>query len=202
MVEKNLLLIFAKNPVIGKVKTRIAKHLGKKKALDIYNFLLDHLVEITTPVDVVKQVYYSEEIQKNDIWDNSKYAKRSQEGIDLGERMCNAIKNGFNEGFGNIILIGSDIYDLNKDIIENAFQELENHDYVLGPAQDGGYYLIGMKSLNSEVFKNKKWGTSNVLKDTLNDLKGKDLKILETLNDVDVFDDIKDHPAFQKFINL
>lgn len=202
MVEKNLLVIFVKNPVIGKVKTRIAKHLGNKKALEIYNFLLDHSVQITTPVDVVKQVYYSEEIWNNDIWDNRIYSKRSQEGSDLGERMCNAIKNGFNEGYRNIILIGSDIFDLNQHIIENAFRELENHDYVLGPAADGGYYLIGMKSLNSEVFKNKNWGTSSVLQETLDDLKEKDLKILETLNDVDVFDDIKDHPAFQKFINL
>lgn len=202
MVEKNLLLIFVKNPVIGKVKTRMAKHLGNKKALEIYNFLLDHSVQITTPVDVVKQVYYSEEIWYNDIWDNRIYSKRSQEGSDLGERMGNAIKNGFNEGFTNIILIGSDIFDLNQHIIENAFRELENHDYVLGPAADGGYYLIGMKSLNSEVFKNKNWGTSSVLKETLDDLKEKDLKILETLNDVDVFGDIKDHPAFQKFINL
>lgn len=202
MVEKNLLLIFVKNPVIGKVKTRIAKHLGNKKALEIYNFLLDHSVQITTPVDVVKQVYYSEEIWYNDIWDNRIYSKRSQEGSDLGERMGNAIKNGFNEGFTNIILIGSDIFDLNQHIIENAFLELKNHDYVLGPAEDGGYYLIGMKSLNSEVFKNKNWGTSSVLQETLDDLKEKDLKILETLNDVDVFDDIKDHPAFQKFINL
>lgn len=202
MVEKNLLLIFVKNPVIGKVKTRIAKHLGNKKALEIYNFLLDHSVQITTPVDVVKQVYYSEEIWYNDIWDNRIYSKRSQEGSDLGERMGNAIKNGFNEGFTNIILIGSDIFDLNQHIIENAFLELKNHDYVLGPAEDGGYYLIGMKSLNSEVFKNKNWGTSSVLQETLDDLKEKDLKILETLNDVDVFGDIKDHPAFQKFINL
>ncbi len=202
MCKENLLLIFAKNPEFGKVKTRIAKDLGKEKALALYNFLLKRSVEITTPVDVVKHVYYSDEIMQNDIWDNEIYSKRTQTGQGLGERMFNAFKDGFKEGFSNIIIIGSDIYDLNSAILEDAYRQLENHDYVIGPALDGGYYLLGMKSLNSEVFKNKVWGTSSVLKDTLNSLQGKDLKLLETLSDVDVLEDIKEHPAFQNIINL
>lgn len=186
----------------GKVKTRLAKDLGNEKALEIYNFLLDHSAKFTASVNASKQVYYSDTINKDDIWNNEIYAKKSQSGDDLGERMLNAFKDGFADGFEKIIIIGSDMYDIDTKDIDNAFRELENHEYVTGPALDGGYYLFGMKSLNSKVFKNKQWGTSNVLKDTLKDLKGEDVKLLDTRNDIDLLEDIKDHPAFKKFINI
>lgn len=200
--NENLLLIFTKNPVPGKVKTRLAKDLGNEKALEVYNFLLDHSAKFTASVKATKQVYYSDVVNKSDIWDNEIYFKKEQSGNDLGERMLNAFQNGFQDNYKKVIIIGSDMYDIDTKDIDNAFQELENHEYVIGPALDGGYYLFGMKSLNSEVFKNKEWGTSNVLKETLNDLKDKDVRLLETRNDIDLLDDIKDHEAFQKFINI
>lgn len=200
--KENLLLIFTKNPVAGKVKTRLAKDLGNEKALDIYNFLLDHSAKFTASVNASKQVYYSDSVNKDDIWNNKSYTKKKQAGNDLGERMLNAFQNGFQDNYKKIIIIGSDMYDIDTKDIDNAFRELENHEYVIGPALDGGYYLLGMKSLNSEVFKNKEWGTSSVLKETLNDLKDKDVWLLETRNDIDLLEDIKDHAAFQKFINI
>lgn len=205
MTNKNkekLLLIFTKNPVAGKVKTRLAKDLGNDKALEIYNFLLDHSAKFTSSVNAAKQVHYSDSVNNNDIWNNEMYSKKKQFGEDLGERMQNAFQNGFKESYERIIIIGSDMYDIDSNDIENAFQELENHEYVIGPAEDGGYYLFGMKSLNSDVFKDKEWGTSSVLKDTLKDLSNEDVKLLETRNDVDLLDDIKDHPAFQKYITI
>lgn len=205
MTKKNkekLLLIFTKNPVAGKVKTRLAKDLGNEKALEIYKFLLDHSVKFTSSVNAAKQVHYSDSVSNNDIWNNEMYSKKKQFGEDLGERMLNAFQNGFEESYERIIIIGSDMYDIDSNDIENAFRELENHDYVIGPAEDGGYYLFGMKSLNSDVFKDKEWGTSSVLKDTLKDLSNEDVKLLETRNDVDLLDDIKDHPAFQKYITI
>ena len=205
MIKENkdrLLLIFTKNPVAGKVKTRLAKDLGDKKALEIYKFLLDHSVKFTSDVNAEKMVYYSDSINDKDIWSNDIYQKRKQEGDDLGQRMFNAFQDGFQEGYKNIVIIGSDMYDIETSDIELAFSELENHEYVIGPASDGGYYLFGMKSLHSDVFKNKDWGTSSVRKDTLQDLAGEEVKLLETKNDVDLLDDIKDHPAFQKFINI
>lgn len=198
--KENLLLIFTKNPVAGKVKTRLAKDLGNEKALDIYKFLLDHTVKFTSKVNASKQVYYSDSVTENDIWNNELFEKRKQEGVDLGMRMQHAFNTGFQIGYGKIIIIGSDMYDIDSEVIDKAFLQLDNHDYVIGPAQDGGYYLFGMKSLNSDVFKNKEWGTSSVLKDTLKDLDGHKVAMLETRNDVDLLDDIKDHPAFQKFI--
>ena len=200
--KENLLLVFTKNPVAGKVKTRLAKDIGDPKALEIYKFLLEHSAKFTATVNASKQVYYSDSVNMDDIWDNKLYSKRKQTGEDLGERMLNAFDNGFQEGFEKVIVIGSDMYDIKTIDIENAFQELEKHEYVIGPASDGGYYLFGMKTLNSKVFKNKEWGTSSVLNETLNDLQQEDVKLLETRNDVDLLEDIKDHPAFQKFIEV
>ncbi|CAL68547.1 TIGR04282 family arsenosugar biosynthesis glycosyltransferase [Christiangramia forsetii] len=200
--KEKLLLIFTKNPVAGKVKTRLAKDLGNEKALEIYKFLLDHSAKFTSSVNAAKQVHYSDSVNNNDIWNNEMYSKKKQFGEDLGERMLNAFKNGFEENYKKIIVIGSDMYDIDSNDIENAFEELENHEYVIGPAEDGGYYLFGMKSLNSDVFKDKEWGTSSVLKDTLKDLSNEDVKLLESRNDVDLLDDIKDHPAFQKYITI
>ena len=205
MIKKNkdrLLLIFTKNPVAGKVKTRLAKDIGNNKALEIYKFLLDHSVKFTSAVNAEKIVYYSDSVREKDIWNPEIFQKRLQVGNDLGQRMFNAFQDGFKEGYQNIVIIGSDMYDIETTDIELAFSELEKHDYVIGPALDGGYYLFGMKSLNSKVFKNKEWGTSSVRKDTLNDLGNEDVKFLEIKNDVDLLDDIKDHPAFQKFINI
>lgn len=200
--KENLLLIFTKNPVAGKVKTRLAKDLGDDKALEIYKFLLEHSAAFTSSVNAEKHVYYSDSITVQDIWDNKIYKKKLQSGAHLGKRMENAFKNGFEEDHEKIIVIGSDMYDIQAGDIEEAFRQLENHDYVIGPASDGGYYLFGMKSLNLKVFKNKDWGTSSVLKDTLKDLQKEDVKLLETRNDVDLLEDIEDHPAFQNFINL
>ena len=200
--KENLLLVFTKNPVAGKVKTRLAKDIGDPKALEIYKFLLEHSAKFTATVNASKQVYYSDSVNMDDIWDNKLYSKRKQTGEDLGERMLNAFDNGFQEGFEKVIVIGSDMYDIDTIDIEHAFQELENHDYVIGPATDGGYYLLGMKSLNSKVFKKKQWGTSSVLKDTMEDLRDTDVKLLETRNDVDLLEDIKHHPAFQNFLNV
>ena len=111
-----------------------------------------------------------------------------------------AFEEGFNAGYKNIMIIGSDMYDLNQKDLETAFEALEQEDFVIGPAEDGGYYLLGMKRLNTEVFRNKVWGTNTVLKNTLLDLQNEKVATLPLRNDIDVFDDIKDNPIFKQFI--
>ena len=194
-----LLIIFTRNPEPGKVKTRLAKDVGDKAAFKIYNFLLEHTVSVTRNLAVGKEVYYSEEIAQNDIWETEIYSKKLQQGKGLGERMKNAFQEGFNNGYKNIIIIGSDLYDLQREDLEKAFQLLQEKDAVIGPATDGGYYLLGMNQLFPEVFEDKEWGTSSVLEDTLKDLKGKNIALLEARNDVDYYSDIKDHKDFQQF---
>ena len=196
----SLLIIFTRNPELGKCKTRLAATTGDESALEIYKFLLQHTVAITKDLEVDKQVYYSVKVRENDIWDSKVYTKKQQQGEDLGLRMNHAFKQAFDAGFEKVIIIGSDMYDLTQQDIELAFKELGNHDSVIGPAEDGGYYLFGMKFLNSSVFLNKKWGTDTVLAETLEDLKNENIKQLELRNDVDYYEDIKDIEAFKKFL--
>ena len=199
-MPKNLLLVFTRNPELGKVKTRLAKTVGNATALKIYIFLLERTRDISVKVSADKAVYYSVKVRENDIWDASIFQKHQQVGEDLGIRMLHAFKNGFKAGYEKVMIIGSDLYDITAETIENAFIALENNEVVIGPAEDGGYYLLGMNSLEEKVFKNKEWGTETVRKDTLEDLKDKKVFLLGELNDVDVFKDIEHHPAFQAFI--
>ena len=196
----SLLIIFTRNPELGKCKTRLAATTGVESALEIYKFLLQHTVKITKDLEVDKQVHYSVKVRENDIWDSSVYTKKQQRGKNLGARMNRAFKQAFDAGYKKVIIIGSDMFDLSQQDIELAFKELEDHDFIIGPAEDGGYYLFGMKSLNSSVFLNKKWGTDTVLAETLEDLKTENIKQLEVRNDVDYYEDIKDIEAFKKFL--
>ncbi|MEO0572874.1 MAG: TIGR04282 family arsenosugar biosynthesis glycosyltransferase [Bacteroidota bacterium] len=196
----DLLLIFTRNPELGKCKTRLATKVGDLAALDIYNFLLEHTVSITQHLTMDRNVYYSEEIWENDIWQNNVYGKKIQNGTDLGQRMMNAFVDGFKNGYQKIVVIGSDMYDLSKVDLEGAFSKLDTHDFVLGPAEDGGYYLLGMKELNVAVFQNKDWGTPSVLKATLNDLTDEKYALLPLRNDVDHYEDIQHLEAFQPFL--
>lgn len=198
--SKNLLLIFTRNPELGKCKTRLAAKVGNEAALDIYKFLLNHTVEITKDLNVQKCVYYSEEIWQEDIWDNTIYDKKVQIGTDLGERMANAFTQGFAAGFERIIVIGSDMYDLDPSDLQASFTALEKDDYVIGPAADGGYYLLGMKKYKQELFSNKQWGKDTVLEATMNDLSDEKVAVLAEKNDVDHYEDIKDIRAFAPFL--
>mgnify|MGYP000521841119 CR=1 FL=1 len=197
---KELLLIFTRNPELGKAKTRLAKTVGDETALTIYKFLLDKTKEVTANLSCDKAVYYSVKIRDNDIWNKETYQKYQQKGEDLGIRMQNAFQDSFDKNYDKVLIIGSDLYDLTPAIIENAFDKLNTNDVVIGPAEDGGYYLLGMKKMHAAVFKNKEWGTATVRRDTLKDLQKVTVHLLEELNDVDVFEDIENHSAFQQFL--
>lgn len=201
-MTKNLLLIFTRNPELGKAKTRLAKTVGDQTALEIYKFLLERTRDISSRVNADKAVYYSVKIRENDIWSTDIFNKHQQLGENLGIRMLNAFKNGFNSGYKKVLIIGSDLYDLSAKNIEKAFKELDSNDVVIGPAIDGGYYLLGMNSLQENVFKNKDWGTETVRKDTLQDLFDKKVKLLEFKNDIDIYEDIVNIPEIMEtFIN-
>jgi len=201
MSEKNLLVIFTRNPELGKVKTRLAKGIGDQSALDIYKILLDHTVSVTKKGNCKKSVWYSEKVRQNDIWDNSLYTKHLQKGNDLGERMEHAFTYGFANGYEKIVIIGSDLYDLREEHLAQAFGYLDHYNAVIGPAKDGGYYLLGLNTMIAPVFRNKKWGKDTVLKDTLKDLKSLKIKLLEELNDIDYVEDIQVYDIFKPFIN-
>jgi len=199
-MNENLLIILTRNPELGKVKTRLAKSIGDQNALGIYKFLLNYTVQVTKDLSVDKVVYYSDKIIENDLWDRNTYQKKAQYGNDLGKRIQNAFENAFENGYKNVVIIGSDMYDLKPTHLEEAFEKLNSHEVVIGPAEDGGYYLLGMNSLQLNAFKEKAWGTETVLKDTLNDLGDLDITLMEALNDIDVIEDIKEQEVFQSFL--
>lgn len=192
-MRKRLLIVFVKNAQLGKVKTRLAKTIGAQNALDIYHKLTDITKQVVNEVKINTKIYFSSAVENKE-W--SAYEKYLQEGKDLGYRMQNAIRQGFKEGYESIALIGSDLPSLSSHIINEAFNQLEQHDVVIGPAEDGGYYLIGMNKLQASIFKNKSWSQEQLYQETIDDFKSQNLKwhALETLNDIDTFEDLKDYP--------
>lgn len=202
-MKTDALIIFTRNPELGKVKTRLAKTIGDEKTLEVYKHLLLHTMNETKLLACDKFVFYDTSITNNDIWPETFYQKKIQSGEDLGEKMHKAFELLFSLGYKNCLIVGSDLFDLKKEIIDVAFQKLQEYDVVIGPAEDGGYYLLGFKKLNSALFKNKAWGTSSVLADTLKDLNSQSVYFLETLNDIDTFEDLKrsNYEILQKKFN-
>ena len=193
--DQSLLIIFYRNPEVGKVKTRLAATLGDVKALSIYLLLVKHTRKVTETLPVHRALFYSDHVDTADSWSNETYQKYLQSGKDLGEKMMHSFEVGFNAGYKSICIIGTDCLELTSEIIEEAFHKLQTHDAVLGPAMDGGYYLLGMNQLHSSLFNNKNWSTHTVLPSTLRDFKTLGLKFwqLKTLNDVDEQKDLPDN---------
>jgi rSAM/selenodomain-associated transferase 1 len=189
------LILFVRNPILGQVKTRIAKTLGDESALRIYRHLLDYTHSITLGLDCDKFVFYADVITEHDLWETHQYHKRLQSGADLGQRMQRAFDALFQAGYGKVIIVGSDCLELTADIIEKGFLQLETNDVVVGPSTDGGYYLLGVKKLLPVLFQGKTWSTGSVLSDTLADCRRQLLSycLLPQLSDIDEEKDVPEN---------
>ncbi len=186
----NALLIFIKNSEKGKVKTRLAKTVGDAKALEIYHALLDHTRKVALATSADRLLFYSNYIEENDAWAKEAFDKYVQQGDDLGKRM----ENGFAKALENhdkAVIIGSDCASLTAGMVEEAFTKLDEHPYVLGPAMDGGYYLLGMRTPTPTLFQDVAWSTEEVAKVTLAKIEamGKSCYQLPTLSDIDYWED-------------
>ncbi len=189
----NALIIFIKNPVKGKVKTRLARTVGDEAALAIYLQLLAMTRLLAANLKTAKRyVFYSDYIDIDDDWSNTIFEKKLQIGNDLGERMYNAFDE-ISKQNQKVIIIGSDCPDINNEILQTGFEALDTHNYVLGPSLDGGYYLLGsstdFEDFNKHqfLFENMIWSTDKVFAETENRIKKikKKLLLLPTLNDID-----------------
>lgn len=191
-IEKRLLIIFYRNPELGKVKSRLAATIGEERALAIYLLMSAHARKISLSIPVDRVVYYSAFIDREDNWPNESFEKQLQRGGNLGEKMKWAFGENFTSGYESICIIGTDCLELTEEILMKAFEALKYNDTVIGPAVDGGYYLLGMKKYISEVFHNKMWSTSSICQDTINDLKRLQYSyhVLPTLHDVDYESDL------------
>lgn len=139
-MTKELIIVFVKNIKLGKVKTRLAKTIGNQAAFEVYSELVKITETATQNTTFDKRIYFSDAIVETK-WGT--HFKAVQHGENLGERMKNAFKKGFEDGYERIILIGSDLPDINSTHLEAGLQALKQNEIVFGPAIDGGYYLIG-----------------------------------------------------------
>jgi rSAM/selenodomain-associated transferase 1 len=114
--------------------------------------------------------------------------------------MAHAFQWGFENGYEKIVIIGTDLWDLDLTIIQKAFESLERTEVVIGPASDGGYYLLGKQKMIPMIFKNKKWSSETVFSDTLKDLKKNSISLLEKKNDIDLLEDLKQQPELLKLL--
>jgi rSAM/selenodomain-associated transferase 1 len=199
-MQKNLLIVFAKNKLFGKVKTRLAKTIGDAAAFEVYETLF-HITErescAVKNADV--EVHYSHHIDTEAWVDCLKYV---QVGETLGDRMKNAFQAGFKAGYEYIIGIGADLPEIRHESIENGFKALSNTDFVFGPAEDGGYYMVGMAKANGlYIFEGKPWSTTQLLEITKAEIveKGDTVQLFEVLNDIDTIEDLEKSAIGQQF---
>jgi uncharacterized protein len=190
-MSESALIIFAKNPILGNVKTRIGFDLGEEKALEIYQELLEITFQIIQPLNIPKYLYWDTYPKNLKLGEGM--IPKLQKGIDLGQRMENAFKEVLNI-HKQACIIGTDCPYLKKEHIESAFSSLDSHfDFCVGPALDGGYYLLGIKSHSAIWFQNIKWSQADVFTRTWNigvkhNLKGYSLP---KLGDIDTMEDYK-----------
>ena len=195
-MNKELIIVFVKNIKLGKVKTRLAKTIGIHGAFVVYKELVQITELATENIKTDKRIYFSDAVIDNK-WKND--YKTIQEGKNLGERMKHAFIKGFEDGYERIILIGSDLPDIDSKHFEKGLENLKHNDVVFGPAIDGGYYLVGMTKMYHSIFNNKPWSTSHLLEVTLKELDQEKTTytLLEALNDIDTFEDLENSPFYK-----
>ena len=195
--KKSVLLVFAKSPEPGKVKTRLIPDIGVNAATNLYKELLIRTLSTSIHSELTeKQLWLHGDLQHSFFTSHNEmkqFSMKSQVGNDLGERMFNAFEQAL-KAFDHAILIGSDCPELTPSDLATANKMLLNDkDIVLGPSEDGGYYLIGLKKNHVQLFSNIEWGTEHVYSKTRQIAERLDLNIglLEKRSDVDRVSDIK-----------
>jgi rSAM/selenodomain-associated transferase 1 len=197
MNQQCCLLVFTRYPEPGKVKTRLIPALGAGGAAKLQRQMAEltlrqvEALQGSFPLSVeIHFVGGSQERMKT--WLGETFAYWQQEGGDLGARMLSGFKRAFTRGMNQVVVIGSDCPALDKEILAQAFQSLQQSEVVLGPAADGGYYLIGLSRLIPELFANIAWGTGEVLAKTQQIAQSLSLQVsyLPLLHDVDVPEDL------------
>lgn len=183
-------MLFARKPELAKVKTRLAATLGDEKALAIYRRLLEHTRSVASDVDCCDVHVFLTDQSEDSFW--TAFNTHEQVGVDLGEKMLHAFTLVFKLGYEKAVIIGSDCPKLGAAHVLKAFEALKDHDFVFGPALDGGYYLMGMKQVLSALFAEISWSTDSVLTDSQNRVAKahKTHVLLEVLNDLDESADI------------
>ena len=191
-----LVQVFTRPPIPGQVKTRLIPELGEAGAADLHAELASLALKALGPSDLDYELWCASDIH-HPFFDGFDVNRKQQQGKDLGERMENALKDGFSRA-SKVILIGTDLPTLNIDYLRKAFESLETHQFTLGPADDGGYGLIGSSGILPEVFSNIPWGGSEVLDITCQRLNAAQISysLQPLLWDVDTPEDLPRYRAW------
>ncbi|PIQ88796.1 MAG: glycosyltransferase [Candidatus Omnitrophica bacterium CG11_big_fil_rev_8_21_14_0_20_42_13] len=176
--KDNVLMIFAKYPMPGFVKTRLAKSIGRKNAASLYKLFVEAIIALTEDDKYARIVYFMPQNRKEQFinWLGADIKFAAQCGNSLGQRMFNAFKDTFKKGAKKVIAIGTDSPFIDNELIINAFDKLNSSQCVIGPSLDGGYYLLGTSRFMPHIFKNIAWGSDTVAKATEDLLKRKGVK--------------------------
>lgn len=190
--SENVLIVFLRNPVEGRVKSRLAASVGEQKALSVYRQLNEHTRQVALECNADTHVFYSDFVDHDDQWLQSDFGKHQQEGDDSGTRMLNALIMADEMGYSKKVIIGSDCPEITTEIINDAFQKLDEYDVVIGPAMGGDYYLVGVEEIYTELFKEIDWDSKNVFDQTIRVLQNNGVIWYETpiLSDVEVEEDL------------
>ncbi len=190
------ILLFIKNPQLGKVKTRLALDIGEENALLLYkNFVVD-IIHILKKTNYPILIFFTPSDSEKEIeeWLGKSFNYYPQKGSDLGEKMFNAFNDATKIGFEELIIIGSDCLDFKKDFFHSSFEWLNKNDYIIGPSEDGGYYLLGMKkdNIKKQIFEDVIWSTEKVFEKTIKNMVNLSAKYkkLPIKNDIDDIDDL------------
>ncbi|PHJ68375.1 hypothetical protein VF14_01845 [Nostoc linckia z18] len=170
--SKQRLIIFTRYPEPGKTKTRLIPVLGSVGAANLQRRMTEHTIlqvkQLQKAIDISVEIWFSDgDLQLMQKWLGSDLVYQPQGEGDLGLRMARSLLQAFQSGAEKAIIIGTDCPGLNAEILATAFDKLRTFDLVLGPALDGGYYLIGLRQLIPELFANIEWGTANVFQKTV-----------------------------------
>lgn len=192
------IIVFTRFPVEGKVKTRLAKNMGNKFAVSFFRACAEHTFKELLKVEEMGSdlfLFCSEENEIEQLmkWAGNNFKYYSQQGSNLGIKMYNAFNTVFKKGYKKAIIIGTDAPDISTNIMQSAISALDNYSVVIGPANDGGYYLLGFKSKLIDLFSGIEWSTDSVFDNTIEKLNNSEINyfMLDELTDIDTLEDLQ-----------
>jgi rSAM/selenodomain-associated transferase 1 len=187
-------IVFAKAPVSGAVKTRLQPHIGPESATRLYRAMVEDVVSSLSAARVPPPVVFFTPAERSHEFGRwlPQVERVPQGGGDLGERMLRAFMWARDRGHDRTVIVGSDIPTLRGATVDEALRALADADVVLGPSQDGGYYLVGARAPHRELFEGVAWGTEAVLDRTIANARaaGLSVRLLAEEQDVDTYDDV------------
>lgn len=197
MATSDLLILFARYPVPGATKTRLIPALGAEGAAELYRHMAEHTLaqarKFQSANAVTLEVWFvGGALVQMQSWLGKDLSYQEQAAGDLGDRLIQATQTAFEAGSTRIVIIGTDCPDLDSLLLQKAFDHLRQQDLVLGPATDGGYYLVGLRQFTPEIFQGIAWSTAEVLQQTVEvaERLGLAIAYLPMLSDVDYPEDL------------